>query len=106
MRVQECNGSKALRLIDCIGEANNLRIITSSIDALLDKMNCEYIDCYEAGLNEEIMTSAGWKKVEEAGNIIPDYFAPFEHRKVDIQYSSSSPSAVLFKGDGDQDRPN
>ena len=61
---------------------------------------------YETGINDDIFYSAGWRKVEEEGNIIPDYFSPFEHRKVDIFYATSKADAVLFKGDGDQDRPN
>lgn len=105
-RTQEFNGSQALRLIDCIGDINNLRYITIELDNLLDRTNCEYVDCYEAGIEDIMMEEAGWKKVEEDGNIIPDYFYPFEHRKVDIHFSTSSLNAVLFKGDGDQDRPN
>ena len=106
LRIQEYGGSRILRLIDCIGDVENLRYITDRIDDLLVELNCEYIDCYEAGIDDEIMTEAGWRRVEEGGNIIPDYFAPFEHRKVDIHYATSSPAAILFKGDGDQDRPN
>lgn len=105
-RIQECNGSQILRLIDCIGNINNLRYITEELDRLLVRTNCEYIDCYEAGIEDSVMEEAGWKKVEEGGNVIPNYFSPFEHRKVDIHYSTSSFAAVLFKGDGDQDRPN
>lgn len=105
-RVQDCNDSHALRLIDCVGDYENIQYITKQFDSLLDEMECEYMDVYETGIDDELFLSAGWKKVENNGNVIPDYFSPFEHRKVDIYFSSSIDNAVLFKGDGDQDRPN
>ena len=106
LRIQECNGARVLRLIDVIGRISNLRYITAELDDLLVKTDSEYIDCYEAGFEEKMMEESGWRKVKEDGNIIPEYFSPFEQRKVDIHYSTSSVSAVLLKGDGDQDRPN
>lgn len=41
-----------------------------------------------------------------SGNIMPDYFAPFEQRNIDIYYMSEIEDVILFKGDGDMDRPN
>ncbi len=105
-RIQECKGSKVLRMVDCIGAKAEIKRITPEIDRLMDEYGCEYIDTYEAGINDEIFIDAGWCKVTDDGNIIPDYFSPFERRKVDIHYSTSSTIATLFKGDGDQDRPN
>ncbi len=105
-RIQECNGSKALRMIDCIGDFEEIKRVTLIIDQLMDGFECEYVDTYEAGISDSIFLEGGWRKVLESGNIIPDYFAPFEHRKVDIHYSTSDMRATLFKGDGDQDRPN
>ncbi len=105
-RVQEHNGARALRLIDCIGDTERIGAITPEIDKLMEQYDCEYTDAYETGIDDEIFLSAGWKKVENEGNIIPDYFSPFEHRKVDIFYAASELETILFKGDGDQDRPN
>ncbi len=105
-RIQECNNSRALRLIDCIGDVNNLRFITRHLDDLLIENKCEYVDCYETGIDDKLMESGGWIKATNEGNVIPDYFSPFDLRKVDIYYSTSSATAVLLKGDGDQDRPN
>jgi hypothetical protein len=42
---------------------------------------------------------------EETGSIIPNYFAPFERRNVEIWYSSKPADIVMLRGDGDQDRP-
>ncbi|SEQ40567.1 hypothetical protein [Butyrivibrio sp. TB] len=105
-RIQECNGSKALRMIDCIGDISEIKRVTPEIDRLLDEYGCEYVDTYEAGIDEKIFIEAGWHKVIEDGNIIPDYFSPFEQRNVEIHYSTSNMRAILFKGDGDQDRPS
>ena len=44
--------------------------------------------------------------VMEDGNIIPEYFSPFEQKNVDIYYMSEMDKPILFKGDGDMDRPN
>ena len=93
-------------MIDCLGDYRNIAFIPEELDVLMNEMGCEYIDAYEAGIEDSVFYRAGWKKVEEEGNIIPDYFSPFEHRKVDIHYSTSHINAILFKGDGDQDRPN
>lgn len=105
-RVQDCNDSHALRMIDCIGQCDRIEQITDEIDKLLVEYDCEYVDVYEAGIKDETMISGGWKKVMDEGNIIPDYFSPYEQRKVDIHYSSENQRVVLFKGDGDQDRPS
>ncbi len=106
LRIQNSNGSNALRLIDCLGELKYIEFITEDLDRLMEKFDCEYIDVYEAGIDDGLFISAGWTKVDDEGNIIPDYFHPFELKKIDIHYATSDSSAILFKGDGDQDRPN
>lgn len=105
-RLQECSGSAALRLIDCIGAFDKITKITAALDELMIKYNAEYIDCYETGLKDEIFSGAGWKKVKKSANIIPNYFAPYVQENVDIHFFSTDADIVLFKGDGDQDRPN
>ena len=104
-RVEECNGSKALRLIDCIGDYNGLYHATERIDELLRHIGAEYVDIYESGVNRDLMHKAGWRRVLESGNIIPNYYSPYLRENIQMCYASSEPSAVYFKGDGDQDRP-
>lgn len=105
-RVQRCNGTNALRLIDCIGDFSLLSSISNLLDDALRKYDAEYVDLYEAGLPDLWMTDAGFKKVSGSGNIIPNYFSPFVRENIDIYYFSSDSEIVLFKGDGDQDRPS
>ncbi len=105
-RVDEFDNSRALRLIDCIGNYNELSYVTYGIDKLLQEIKAEYVDLYETGINPNVLINAGWLKVSDSGNIIPNYFNPFEKRNIHIHYASSSSEAVYFKGDGDQDRPS
>jgi hypothetical protein len=106
LRIQEFNDSRVIRFVDFLGEQSALAGITGGIDVLLKQFEAEYIDMYETGLDEDILLKAGWKKTSESGNIIPNYFAPFEQKNVDIFCAASDAGAVLFRGDGDQDRPN
>ena len=106
LRIQECNGAKALRFVDCIGNTEVLGNITHILDELLDEFNTEYIDMYEKGGDSNILQKAGWIKLDETDNIIPNYFSPYEQINVDINYCTSDENIVLFRGDGDQDRPN
>lgn len=55
---------------------------------------------------EDLFKQGGWVKREETSNIIPNYFSPFEMKNIEIYYFSSDEDIILFKGDGDQDRPN
>lgn len=105
LRLQECNGSRCCRFIDYVGEHSYLSNVTSVIDELLCEFDAEYIDMYETGLEDSYLLAGGWLPVKDSGNIIPNYFAPFEQRNIDIYYSAST-DVCLFKGDGDQDRPN
>lgn len=106
MRIQPCSGSNALRLIDCIGDHELIRFLTPLLDKLMAHLDCEYADCYETGIDEKIFKNGGWLPVGENGNVIPEYFSPFEQKNVVIHYMSEIDDVILFKGDGDMDRPN
>lgn len=105
-RVQECNDSRAIRLVDCIGDFNDFAQIGLMLDELLKRHSAEYVDLYETGLDDEIFYQAGLINVETTKNIIPEYFAPYTAKNIDIYYFTTDSEIVLFKGDGDQDRPN
>ncbi len=105
-RVLASNNSNVLRFIDCIGNYKNIYHLTSFIDERLKYYNAEYIDLYEYGLSDNLLVESGWKKTRSTKNIIPNYFSPFEQKNIEINFCSSHKDVVLFKGDGDQDRPN
>lgn len=106
LRVQECNGSKSIRFVDCIGNIEALAHSTTFFDNLLLQENAEYIDMYEQGVSDELLRNAGWIRLDETHNIIPNYFSPYEQRNIDVYYCTTNENIILFKGDGDQDRPN
>jgi hypothetical protein len=106
LRIQECNDSRALRVIDVLGDYTKLGDVTQCIENLANQVGAEYIDMYELGLDESMLLKAGWLEVGTDDNIIPNYFAPYAQCNVDINISTTDENIVLFRGDGDQDRPN
>ncbi len=104
------NEHYALRIVDYFGDPANLIGALKAFQALLKIHNAEYIDFYNAGIEEEIMSAIGFVKMEKMSKIIiPNYFEPFERRNVDLDFAYKSNDKELFyifKGDSDQDRPN
>ena len=105
-RIQEHEGGRCLRLVDVLGNYDLLSAVTEAIDHTMETTGCEYTDCYYTGLPEELFEDAGWRPVGGSGNIIPDHFEPYEARNTDIGFAETMRGAVMFKGDGDQDRPS
>ena len=106
VRQIEVNGAKCLRLVDMIGTMRAIPKITLQIYHLLERRDCEFIDCYNYGIDETDFLNAGFLKVD-SDTVIPNYYEPFERKNVDIHcaYYAKKP-VVIFKGDADQDRPN
>ena len=105
-RINECNGSKCIRVVDFLGEYSTLAELGVYFSALLRESNAEYIDFYNVGIEKEIFEHAGFIERIDDTNIIPNYFGPFVQENIDIWVRAEAESAVFFKGDGDQDRPN
>jgi hypothetical protein len=104
----ECFDAKILRIVDFIGDPSDLRNIGTEIQRIMEENNYEYIDFYQFGIDEAILQSAGFiRRSADDPNIIPDHFEPFERKNSEIRFFTSQPTHFLmFKGDGDQDRPN
>lgn len=105
----EINNRKILRIIDYIGETQYIENIGSALQQLLKEHQYEYLDFYEYGIEESILYDAGFVlREEEDINIIPNYFEPFMKKNINIDFYTSEKTGrvVIFKGDGDQDRPN
>lgn len=102
------NQTKILRIVDFIGSIDDLRYISTFIQDLIDLNQYEYIDFYNFGIEEEIMYQAGFiKRKENDENIIPNYFEPFVQSNIELYFfTDTTQNFHLFKGDGDQDRPN
>lgn len=98
---------KVLRFVDYLGEIRNLGRIGDALQELVEKNGYEYIDMLAGELPKDIMSKSGFAlRTPEDSNIIPTYFEPFVRENVDICYQKSDPEIVIFKADGDQDRPN
>lgn len=102
------NGQKAFRIIDFLGNEASFAGTFDAWRFFMTAHGYEYIDFYEYGLNQEYLADAGFFLRDESdGNIIPNYFEPFEQRNVEIHISTNIHGSFrMFKGDGDQDRPN
>lgn len=101
------NGAKAIRIIDVIGQLQGN--LYDEFQSYLKETGAEYIDFMNYGIDENIFTQMGFRKLDLDGDlIIPNYFEPFEQRnvKIDIAWKADYENYVAFKGDSDQDRPN
>ena len=101
-------GGIALRIIEVVSQNQNITDIINDFATVLNNSAYEYIDVYASGLDENILTSKNYEKIVDAADIIvPEYFQPFEMKNIDINYVTTAKEKItLFKGDGDQDRPN
>ena len=97
-----------LRLVDYIGPDALLPRLGAALDALLQSSGAEYIDCYCAGIPAELWAAAGFaQRCIGDGVTIPNYLNPPLLANTEYYYFTSAPEGcVLFKADGDQDRPN
>lgn len=105
-REQTMADARCLQVVDMIGNIDMLPFFTPYMDELMYSNDYEYTDCYVAGVKNELFRLAGWLDVDETQDIVPNYFNPFERANVDIYYSCKPNDIIMFRGDGDQDRPN
>lgn len=107
-RVQEQEGSKVLRLIDFVGDEELLAHIGAPIRRLMKDNDFEYTDVYVYGVADEVLYQAGFsKKAKDSENVIPNYFSPFCRKNVNIGiFWEKEMHPIIWKGDGDQDRPS
>lgn len=107
-RKLEIDNRIAIKIIDFIGNNQDLDGVGEELDRLMRRENAEWIDIYSFGIGENELNNAGFIRLEDGDeNIIPNYFEPFLQQNVDIYYTTSQIEGVkLFRGDADQDRPN
>lgn len=107
-RVVDSGQGKALRIADFVGDVSLLPRLGGAIDRLLKASGAEYAECYCAGVEPAVLAAAGFSERKEGdGNILPNYLQPPLFENTEYYYFTSDPARfVLFKADGDQDRPN
>jgi len=97
---------KILRIVDYRGPLDILYKCGKAFNSLLNDEKYEYIDIMVDNLSEDKMMECGFTRLDvEGDNIIPNYFEPFVRENIRDYYQKNA-DVVIFKGDGDQDRPN
>lgn len=107
MRESSYFDSKVLRIIDFVGDINTLIGQYTFFQKIMRDYEYEYIDFMNYGIDEYILFSAGFKLVD-ADEIVPNYFEPFVQENIPLNFFTTYDldKVWMFKGDGDQDRPN
>ena len=111
VREQALNGRKCLRLVDYFGDNSFIADCALSLNEFVIKSDYEYLDFICMGMDTNTLVKAGFTAVNQDSDelIIPDYFSPYLQKNIKMLYSvdrNIDTPIRLFKGDGDQDRPN
>ncbi len=106
-RVTTANDSKAIRIVDYIGNLRSIGRVKKALYDYLVESNSEYMDFYFYG-DPKFEKYSGFKlRDEDDSNIIPNYFEPFVRANIEITSATTmSGEFHLCKADSDQDRPN
>ena len=107
-RVAAHAGRCALRVVDFVGPDDAVPGLGALVLAQVRRLGAEYADLHNWGIDPALFEAAGFSRVNPDGpDIVPNHFEPFERRRAPIRFAvRTALPAVLFKGDGDQDRPN
>ena len=106
-RNEKYEGSSMCKIIDFFGDYSLFSKLGNALDKLMKDNNHEYIDVYSYGVCAENYIAGGMVCCDKnSANIIPNYFQPFTRENIDIYLEEPKfDGLVLFRGDGDQDRP-
>jgi hypothetical protein len=104
------NGSKALRIVDYIGEELGFKFIIQDLYKVIINENLEYIDFMCFGF-DDMLLNAGFRPVnlDSSDLIIPNHFSPFVSKNIKMNFfvdTEQLDKVKICKADGDQDRPN
>ncbi|HOW43079.1 MAG TPA: hypothetical protein P5110_07295 [Candidatus Omnitrophota bacterium] len=97
-----------LRIVDLLGQPAGLSFAGGALRRLMEEKGYEYIDFLVSGVDDEIMSAAGFTLLDPRSDVvIPHYFEPFERKNRKVHFFTSYQGTIrLCKADGDQDRPN
>jgi hypothetical protein len=107
-RVAAHGDRRALRVVDFVGADDLVPALGQLILDQVRRHGVEYADILNWGIDPALFEAAGFSRIDPSGpDIVPNHFEPFERRNAPVRFAlKASRPAVLFKGDGDQDRPN
>lgn len=103
-RISEHNGGRLLRHIDFCGDIAYLDGMYDELQRLMDRHSAEALEYYCFGID---LTDYGFVDVEKADDlIVPYHFEPYAEKNAAIAYVYKNETpALVFKGDGDRERP-
>ena len=110
MRVAENNSARVLRIVDFLGDQEALACSGTAVSKILKEEGCEYADFFEYGISPATLVACGFQQViQGTGVVVPNYYEPFLRKNGQIEFAIKNVAAenlAIFRGDGDQDRPN
>lgn len=110
-RACEVKDSRSLRVVDGFLPPAALRALAPALQKLLVERDAECVDLCESGLDADALQTSGLLPVDDidGGLIVPNYYEPFTQKNVRVSFAyrlSPGQHVIVFKADGDQDRPN
>ena len=102
------NDRSCMRIIDVVGAEACLKSAIRPLVLEMQQNEDEYIDLLSWGLDSNQLNEAGLVNCRDfADCVVPEYFSPFNQTNVDRWLFTNLPETeIIYKGDGDQDRPN
>ena len=111
-RVAEWQKARVVRLVDFSGEPTAFRSSGRGLARVMEECGAEYADFWSYGMDESFIRPTGMVPVEPSGSVVvPNYFEPFIAKNGRIlcavkRANGSALPTMIFRADGDQDRPN
>ena len=109
-RVININKNIIIRIIDFEGDEALIAYMGKFALDLLREEKAEYLDFMQYGIEKKYFIKAGFSLLNNTQDVvIPNYFEPLVKKNMPLLFSHNlykKTNFRLFKGDGDQDRPN
>lgn len=100
---------KIIRIIDFSGDEKIIQYLYPLFQKIFKEKGYEYLDFLNYGLNYKYLKKANFRLIKKP-TIIPNFFEPLVFANQDINFAfkkkSINKKVLIFKGDGDQERPN
>lgn len=110
MRVAMHQDAAALRIVDFTGDVEVLAQCGAALGKRMHEDKVEYVDFWQFGLPEGALEAAGFERVDPHANVVvPNYYEPFLAKNGRIVCAIKPQGKwpfLVFRADGDQDRPN
>ena len=106
INIKNCN---VIRVIDFDGDESIISNIGLFFLNLMRTEKAEYVDFVQYGIDKKYFLNSGFKLLDLNINVIvPNYFEPLIQKNIPLlfSYKTNNNNIRIFKGDGDQDRPN